>query len=512
MAALEALLEELRNNRISKLRLPLDAHSDMPQLLHSLTRTCNDNNNNSSTMILEEVNIDIYESFRHRADATTEILELFEVLSASPKLQRLWVDSGREGSPFYTLNVEALALVLRRAPQLSRLALYDVELAGNRAQWTELENAVRTHSALQNFGLVQCRLAEDTYEWSTDETNTLRASLTLAAAAADNVDNGSNDNDNRSTTNVDGFDPSLILEEYEPNTCYALNHLVQNCLANCAWVELLGQEFEALGELTPTALGSLGASSSLTKLTLDYFDLRDRHIAALSRALETSQSLRELAVTCELGRVGCTAVSQLLFINTSLTNLTLQLNDVPMYDDPTVIEEIAVEDYNVEKSRDPTLLIAKALETNQTLQYFCLKGYAQISRKSREAFATLLRHNMTLISCELDLQRSPSPSDDLQREADMFLKLNELGRKELLEGPDIGDDNCIERHLEESSPQKWLRTLWEVRHDLDALYYLMSLNPTLCDLSGAPRVPEKRRSVPTYNAQSHLQLEYLLPS
>ena len=117
MAAFDSLLEGLRDNTVIKLRLPLDVHSDLPLLLEALRA-------NTS---VEEVNVDIYESFRHRPHAAADVLELFAALSSSSSssssLQRLWVDSGREGSPFYTLSVQALTLVLRGAPHLSRLAL-----------------------------------------------------------------------------------------------------------------------------------------------------------------------------------------------------------------------------------------------------------------------------------------------------------------------------------------------------------------------------------------------------
>ena len=102
MAALESLLEGLRGNSLITMSLPLDEESDMALLLEALR--CNTS--------VEEVNIDIYECFRYREQSSREVLGLFRALSMLPKLQRLWVDSGREGSPFYTLNVSCLALFL----------------------------------------------------------------------------------------------------------------------------------------------------------------------------------------------------------------------------------------------------------------------------------------------------------------------------------------------------------------------------------------------------------------
>lgn len=493
MAALESLLEGLRENSLSTLRLPLDEDSDMPLLLEALR----------SNTSVEEVNVDIYECFRHREHSSREVLDLFQTLSALPKLQRVWVDSGREGSPFYTLNVQCLAVVLEQAPSLERLGMFDVELAGTLEELTHLETAVRSHTSLKNFGLVGCRLAQATVDESMAETAAIIESFAFASSGEEK----------RSEASIASSDPAYITPKccYAPNTCYALNRLVQECLANCAWVELQGQEHDALGELSGQALGSLCESHNLTRLTLDHFDLKNEHIVAMSQALETSTTIRELKITCELGRLGCTALSQLLFVNTSLTNLTLQMDEI-------TLDAISLESANGDnkrddalkpQDRDPSLLIAQALKTNQCLQYFCLSGYAKISKQSQEAFATLLRQNMTLLNCELDLQNCERLSSDLQQEVNMFLKLNELGRKELLQGGNVNSNNNNHCRHRDSSPQKWVHVLWEVRHDLAALYYLLSLNPMLCDQSG-PRIVEGRESVPTYSGLSHLQYKYLL--
>lgn len=499
MAALASLLEGLRDNTSSQLRLSLEVHSDLPVLLDVLRA-------NTS---VKEVNLDIYESFRHRPDAGEEVMEIFAALSALPNLQRLWVDSGQEGSPFYTLSVQILTLVLRQAPRLSRFALYDIELAaGGVADITQLEAAVRDHTSLQNFGLVGCRLAEDTIVLSAADTAAALAQQAGDEAAAAVVVA-------ESKSEVTPVAPHAV--EFAASTCYALNGLVQHALTNCAWVELRGQEHEALGELTPTALGSLCDSNKLIRLTLEYFDLKDDHIAAMSRALATSATLQELQFSCELGRVGCTAIGQLLAVNTSLTNLTLQLNELKMNDNlvietqrPQGNDRNSSQPDSTSSRKDPSLRIALALETNNCLQYFCLSGYAKISRHSRESFAVLLRENMTLLNCELDLQNSPRLPDNLHQEANMFLKLNELGRKKLLQGCCSNDDHNPLLLQDDSSPQKWVQVLWEVRHDLDALFYLLSLNPTLCDNTDGPRIAEKRGSVPTYSDLSHLQYKYLL--
>ena len=284
--------------------------------------------------------------------------------------------------------------------------------------------------------------------------------------------------------------------------CYAFSRLVGTSLAQLPalqWVELTGQDQRSLGELTPESLESLCQSPSLTKLTLDHVELKDRHIVAMASALETSTTIEELKITCELGRTGCTALAQLLFVNTtSLNNFTLQLSDLTDKVPVPELEDTLNNDDNQQQhpQNDAIYEVAQALESNHSLQYFSLSGHATISKASVEAFATLLRANTTLLHCEIDLPNAPSLSDDLQQEAELMLKLNELGRKQLLQ--------------EQASRHQWVMTLWEVRRNLDGLYYILSRNPTLCDLPEEWNGRDKNKRRPTYSGLSHLQFKYLM--
>jgi hypothetical protein len=410
MASLQSLMmEQLCKNssEMTKIRLALDENSDVPALLNALF----------TNTTVQEVNVDIYDNFRHRSDSTAEILQLFAALSSLPNLYRLWLDSGREGSPFYTLPVQALALVLQQAPQMTRLALYDVELFGGLAEFQQLELALEQHTKLHDFGLVGCRLADETIQSTCTTTSTTYA-----------------------------------------GDCTILSNVIGKSLAtlpSLEWVELSGQEFDALGTLSPGSLGSLCESSSLTKLMLDNFELSDPHIVAMSSVLAESTTIQEIKWTFEIGVSGCTALSHMLNINSSLENVTLHLNDV-------------LTDNN-NKKEDPTLLIAQGLEQNQSIEYFTLFGPAKISSTTQEAFVALLRQNTSLVHCSIDLEHCGRLSDKLQAESELYLKLNEVGRKQLFDS---------------APPQQWIDTLWKLRHNLDGLYYLISVNPTLCSLAG----------------------------
>jgi len=483
----DSLSESLRENTLTKLRLPLDVHSDMGALLEGL----------GANTSIHEVNVDMYESFHSRENADLEIMDLFRALAALPQLERLWVDSGQEDGPFYILPVQALALVLQQAPCLVRLGLFEVELLANTVdEWTQFQVALQS-SPLQTLGLVGCRLSEEIIQLFEAQPNQEEAQETANAPSTENTEGGS----------------------------HALDKIVGQSLAkmpNLEWVELAAQELGYLGTFSHSAIGTLCSSrrNTLTKLTLEKFDLVDSHIVALSNGLETSTTIEQLTIMCELGRVGCTALAQLLFVNKSLNNFTLRLNDLYM-DSPTNTndgEEGTRAADNSTSNKDPSILIAQALETNQTLQYFCLHGNARISHETQHKFATILRHNTTLLNCEVDLAHCSRLPEDLQLELNMFLELNELGRKELFLGSSDNTHNTIagqndnqeQRQHHESTPQRWVDVIWHVRHNLDSIFYLLSMNPALCDLSGAPLFPQARQQRPNFSGLSHLQIQYMI--
>lgn len=448
--SLETLIRELsgsndsegndrRHHELTTIRLPLDEHSDLTGLMNAL-----ESSSSSCNTSIEEINVDIYDTFRYHPDRE-ELLSLFACLSNSlTQLTRLWIDSGGRDDddgrcPFGTLPVEALAIVLQRAPQLKRLGVFYVELAGD---FDPLETAVRDHPSLQAFGVVGSRLAGE------------------------------------STTNPTTID--------ETTPAFVLTNLMGQSLASLStleWVELTGQEFNALGALTPESLGSLCASStSLTKLTLDQFDLRDPHVIAMASALEHSRTIQELTWTmAELRWSGCFALGQMLHRNASLENVTLQLNGVVRIPAHTTGDNTYDNNHKKKDQDDPILCIAQGLEQNQSIEYFSLCGYATISPSSQEAFATLLRKNTTLVHCSVESENSTtSLPEDLQILSEMYLKLNECGRKELLSDGTTTDDAA--------PPPKWIDALWKMRHNLNALFYLLSMNPTLCSLQLAGHI------------------------
>lgn len=508
---------------IPKLFLPLDVQSNMTTLLEVLELVQNKK--------IIEVHVDLYENFKQRVNATEEVIQLFHALSQLYHLTSLWIDSGQDGNlfytqPYYTLNVNILATTLQEASQLQRLGAYDIELCGNAQDFEELQNVVQNHTSLKAFGFCGCRLAEETilllstttssnaHELPDTSENTPASS---EAAAADNEQDHNDHNDASLSEFPDHQeeDEEDVSEQY----CFALNGLVENALATCTQIErvdLTGQELMALGNLTPQAVGSLCQSTTLTKLTLKEFTLHDQQMIAITNALVDRNSinascLQELELTCtRLGRLGCTALAQLLFVNTTIDNVTIQLqelvfddkndNDHADHENDEDGDDTDIDNNNKDKKDnnnnnnnkqtknkdedlegtdiDPTIPIAEALRHNQTLQYFVLYGppptrgssishmgpTLSLSPASQHAFVNMLRTtNFTLQQCDL-----PFDDDDLQQELDLFLKLNHAGRKHLL-SPDGN-----------ATINEWVNVLRELRYDLDAVFYLIMTNPSLC--------------------------------
>ena len=48
----------------------------------------------------------------------------------------------------------------------------------------------------------------------------------------------------------------------------------------------------------------------------------------MAKAMETSLTLEELRIACDLGSEGCASLASMLRVNTSLKNFTLELNSL----------------------------------------------------------------------------------------------------------------------------------------------------------------------------------------
>ena len=118
--------------------------------------------------------------------------------------------------------------------------------------------------------------------------------------------------------------------------------------------------------------------------------------------------------------------------------------------------------------------LISALEVNSTLTEltFIFRGWDRFfSNGIQDALVAMLEEkNFSLLSVNFDLASYPEvrnrQTEDMM---EYYLSLNRFGRKALLENPTT------------TSREMWVSTLATASKSLDALFYFLSLNPTLVE-------------------------------
>jgi hypothetical protein len=202
-------------------------------------------------------------------------------------------------------------------------------------------------------------------------------------------------------------------------------------------VEIVETRFSPYESWTGTALATLCQSASLTTLHIRGLRfLRDDHIVLMARTLQKQQGvLKELSLLSDIGEDAVRAICNMLRVNQSLQILSL----------------------NRIMDGEQASEIAEALAENSTLREIRLYFLYCVVHKLRVSFLELVKQNCTLEKVDGGWACS---------NIEFFLKLNRAGRKRLMHGS--------------SSPWDWVEVLASQHDDLDALYYLLSQNPTLC--------------------------------
>jgi hypothetical protein len=200
----------------------------------------------------------------------------------------------------------------------------------------------------------------------------------------------------------------------------------------------------------------LSQSSSLTALHIRAFQfLRDDHIVGMAQTLQRKKNngvsccccLQELTLLSDIGDDAVLAICDMLRINQSLQ--ILSLNRIIM---------------NGEQGSE---LIADALAENSTLREIRLYFLYCVVHKLRASFLDLLVRKS---NCTLEKIQGGWACSNME----FFLKLNRAGRKRLIGNKDYDGSS--------SSHWDWVEVMASLQDDLDALFYLLSQNPTLCCL------------------------------
>lgn len=218
-----------------------------------------------------------------------------------------------DGGEFQVLHnplpVSALSEIIREAPNLICLELYNMELAGTAEKFVDLANAIEYQGTLQALSLEYCRIGRS-------------------------IDGNKTDNSSIKDQPLDFVVIALCRNLY-------LRDLT-----------LVADAPQSLGTLSATTLGLLGSSQSLHTLRLCNMGMTDDETSALAQALKQNNALRNLQVSLSMGEVGSNAMVSMLTHNVSVETLDVVLEQV--------------------EDDDSTLQLARAMQSSKSLVDFDL--------------------------------------------------------------------------------------------------------------------------------------------
>ena len=323
-----------------------------------------------------------------------ETHDLFRTIGGMPNLQKLGFHSQSGSSG--VLSIQALIAITSHATRMVHFGISDVALWGTQADFALWATQLQTQLFLQSFCVCECELLEPSKECPLDPLLTVLSILPSLEA--------------------------LFLQAATPN---------------------------ALGQVSPEAVGAIGMAPQLQDLRLGNFELKHGHMEQMSRVLPYNTVLTELKLDAchEFKLETSQAMAKILKHNRRLKSLELGLTSM--------------------MSDDCAVTIAKSLHYNTTLESFTLSRGANtrfrpaISKACQQAFVEMLHQNYVLETLVL-FQRFP-----VKKEFKLYLTLNKYGRGKLL------NSHSTQR-------AQWIQAIHKVNDDLDSIFYYMSINPSLC--------------------------------
>ncbi|CAB9511773.1 expressed unknown protein [Seminavis robusta] len=206
-------------------------------------------------------------------------------------------------------------------------------------------------------------------------------------------------------------------------------------------IDLFATEMGYLGTLSKESMANLAGIKNLACLSLINFALGNDHITALSQALKGNTNLTELAISCD--PKFCSALAPVIATNQTLNQVKVRMDSL---DDDVFVQSIA-----------------GGLKDNKSITRFDLQGDVQnkLSVASQKIFADMLEKNSTLEYLEI-----PLTDQDSKMKAKYYLKLNQTGKRGLMENPG-------------TSKKELVNALAYVGDDLDCLNHFLATKPTL---------------------------------
>jgi hypothetical protein len=108
------------------------------------------------------------------------------------------------------------------------------------------------------------------------------------------------------------------------------------------------------------------------------------------------------------------------------------------------------------------IALFKALEENTTLESINLMNTVMFTPLSCRAVEEMVSKNTSLIHLWLPTTEHPIPA------VAFYMKLNRAGRRQLMK--------------EQENTKLWSKAMYELQDDIQALYYLLHLNPNILEL------------------------------
>ena len=459
-------------------------HVDTFQEIEESLRTCN----NTIYVDVDEAKISILCEFNWESNNNSNerdggnslllhaLMHMLKCLQRTiPNITKLTFDSGLS-SRSYSVPIEAIKIVLTEFKSLTRLDVSYIHVVCRHVMDIDelipsLEgNTAATRKNVTHICLDRCSLSRKLYEGETRERE----------------------------RNVSFIGDSFGLD--------ALIQLFVRGLSGLEWLTICPEDFETLSTDTLSCLAQ--KAPSLKELMLWNFNLQsDPHVAfffmCLSSALSQQKSqLIRLTLPSTLSLSGAQAVrDHLRQPNTVLQGLTLTINNLVSDQ-----EGLAPTAADVKKI---LTAIADGLQVNQSLQSFRIRGAAKVDRNiCMPIFANALKDNYYLKNFSvLHLEgRSASPNTSVTQyntaggdasttnistntnyystnintnndriltahehalNIEMYLKLNHHDRRNLM-------------MRNPTNKKDWMKTMIALRNDLNCIFHLLQLNPSLC--------------------------------
>ena len=215
-------------------------------------------------------------------------------------------------------------------------------------------------------------------------------------------------------------------------------------------VEIRPIQSTSLGAISTEALIEVCQSRNLSTLRIYGFQFPDTfpHLESMLSTLRTSRAIQVLSFQSSFSEDYCNSIANLIRGTTSLLKLNV--------------------DMIAEQNDTHIVKIAEALRENtslKTLGFQCLSSKYSFKSATLVNFGKLLETNYSVeiigfCSAGTGIQQNPMIS--------MYLKLNQLGRGDLIQN-------------DQTSRQQWVDKLLEAHDYLDGLYYFLSMNPSLCE-------------------------------